>query len=88
MSVIRSVIPRNVVHFQKGLSEADVVTGRLVERTLCFRLIRPLLLQFYRHYNSGHNGLSRGLGFGLGICLRQDPRRLPGKTFAQFLCLA
>ena len=42
----------------------DVVTGRLVERTLCFRLIGPLSLQFYRHYISGHNGLSRGLGFG------------------------
>ena len=42
----------------------DVVTGRVTERTLCFRLIGPLFLELYRHYNSGHNTLQRGLGFG------------------------
>ncbi len=42
----------------------DVVTGRVTERTLCFRLIGPVFLQLYRHYDSGHNTLRRGLGFG------------------------
>ena len=42
----------------------DVVTGRVTERTLCFRLIGPLFLELYRHYNSGRNTLQRGLGFG------------------------
>lgn len=42
----------------------DVVTGRVVERTLCFRLIGPLFLEFYRHYDSGCTALSRGFGNG------------------------
>jgi YD repeat-containing protein len=42
----------------------DVVTGRVTERTLCFRVIGPLFLEWYRHYDSGHNALIRGFGFG------------------------
>jgi RHS repeat-associated protein len=42
----------------------DVVTGRVTERTLCFRLIGPLFLEWYRQYDSGHNALTRGFGFG------------------------
>jgi RHS repeat-associated protein len=42
----------------------DVVTGRVTERILCFRLIGPLFLQWDRLYDSGHNRLRRGFGFG------------------------
>jgi RHS repeat-associated protein len=42
----------------------DVVTGRVTEKTLCFRLIGPLFLNWYRHYDSGHAALVRGFGFG------------------------
>ena len=42
----------------------DVVTGRVTERTRCFRLIGPLFLEWDRHYDSGLNALTRGFGSG------------------------
>jgi RHS repeat-associated protein len=42
----------------------DVVTGRVTERTQCFRLIGPLFLQWDRHYDSAFNRSVRGFGWG------------------------
>jgi RHS repeat-associated protein len=42
----------------------DVVTGRVTETTLCFRLIGPVVLKWNRHYDTQRCDLQRGFGFG------------------------
>lgn len=42
----------------------DVVTGRVTERILCFRLIGPLTLTWHRLYDSGRTAAIRGFGSG------------------------
>ncbi len=42
----------------------DVVTGRVTERILCFRLIGPLTLNWHRLYDSARTAAIRGFGPG------------------------